>query len=334
MSRVKFPPQAAQQRRSRRNGHGHGTMTVRVGAYELTKKGATRYDWRDPYHIAVSLSWPGFLLLFVVLELALNTIFASLYLLSPGSIANARPGALSDAFFFSLETLATVGYGVMAPATLYGHIVSAIEIIVGMAFVAIMTGLTFVRFSRPRGKFLWAEQAVVARHNGRRTLMIRLANGRAGLMTEAHARLGALIAEHTQEGQYFRRIHDLPLSRSRLPLFALTWTLMHEINEASPLYGLDAESFGKSDIRLFVAVEAHDRALAADVSDMHDYSVDRVAFGMRYADAVTVDAQGHTIADLGRLSLLEVDDPQHVPLEAVSWSDTEAPARAGAGTDD
>jgi inward rectifier potassium channel len=283
-------------------------MTVRVGAYELTKKGARRYDWRDPYHIAVSLSWPGFLLLFVALELALNFLFAALYLLQPGCIANARPGALTDAFFFSLETLATVGYGFMAPATLYGHVVSAIEIIVGMAFVAIMTGLTFVRFSRPRGKFLWADRAVIASHNGRRTLMVRLANGRASLLTDAHARLGALVGERTHEGQFFRRIHELPLSRSRLPVFALTWTLMHEIDETSPLHGHDADSLARADIRLFVAVDAHDRALAADVSDMKDYPPGFVAFGMRYTDAVTVDNDGRTIADLGLLSKLEEDN--------------------------
>jgi len=282
-------------------------MTVRVGAFEITKKGASRYDWRDPYHIAVSLSWPGFLLLFVTLELAINLMFAGLYLLQPGSVANARPGALSDAFFFSLETLATVGYGVMAPATLYGHIISAIEIIVGMAFVAIMTGLTFVRFSRPRGKFLWADHAVVTTHNGKRTLMVRLANGRASLMTDARARAGALIAERSAEGQFYRRVYDLKLARDNLPVFALTWTLMHEIDEHSPLRGLDSEAIGKADLRLFFSIVARDRALAADVADMKDYASANIRVGMRYADAVTMDDNGRTLADLALLSALEED---------------------------
>ena len=305
MSRQKFPPQSAGQiNRGRQRNAG---MSVRVGAFELRKTGAARYDWRDPYHIAVSLSWPGFLLLFVVLELALNLIFASLYLLQPGSVANARPGALSDAFFFSLETLATVGYGAMSPATLYGHIVSAVEIIVGMAFVAIMTGLTFVRFSRPRGKFMWADKAVVTTYNHKPVLMVRLANGRAGTLTDATARLSALIGERTLEGHSYRRVHELTLQKSRLPLFALTWTLMHDIDEASPLRGHTAETLAGTQIRLFVGVAAHDRALAADVSDMRDYGPDDIAFGMRYADAVTTDGQGRTLADLGRLSLLEAE---------------------------
>jgi len=299
-------------------------MTVRVGAFELTKKGASRYDWRDPYHIAVSLSWPGFLLLFVCLELALNLTFATLYLLQPGSVANARPGAITDAFFFSLETLATVGYGVMAPATLYGHIISAIEIIVGMAFVAIMTGLTFVRFSRPRGKFLWAEKAVVTKHNGRQTLMIRLANGRASLLTDAQARIGVLIAEVTAEGQFFRRVYDLTLARDRLPMFAITWTLMHEIDEASPLHRYLPTRLEGADIRMFVSVTAHDRMLAADVSDIKDYGTKDILFGRRYADAVTVDAQGHTMADLDMLSELEDEDEVKQSVDGLRWDDHRA----------
>jgi inward rectifier potassium channel len=304
---------ASQRRRDRREG----TMTVRVGAYELGKKGGTRYDWRDPYHIAVSLSWPGFFALFVLLELSLNLLFAVFYLLQPGSVANAQPGSIFDAFFFSLETLATVGYGVMAPATLYGHVVSGVEIIVGMMFVAIMTGLTFVRFSRPRGKFLWADKAVMSTYNGRRTLMLRLANGRSSLLTNANVRLSALLGERSQEGQFFRRIHELTLQRSHLPLFALTWTLMHDVDDTSPLHRFDAEGFARADIRLFVTVRAHDRTLAAEVGDMKDYGPDDVVFGMRYADAVSIDAQGRTIADLGRLSLLE-EDASAGP-EAVRW---------------
>jgi len=98
--------------------------------------GIRRFDLRDPYHVTVSLSWPSFILTMISLWLAINLVFALLYVLSPGDVANARPGSFSDVFFFSIETLATVGYGVMAPATLYGHIVSATEIVTGTAFTA------------------------------------------------------------------------------------------------------------------------------------------------------------------------------------------------------
>jgi inward rectifier potassium channel len=291
----------------RRFGRGDGTMRIRVGAWEVNKKGASRYDLRDPYHIAIALSWGHFALLFVGLELAINVTFALLYMLQPGAIANARPGAFLDAFFFSLETLATVGYGAMSPGTLYGHVISATEIISGTAFTAIMTGLTFVRFSRARPKILYADSAVIARYNGTPTLMIRIGNGRASILMEAHARLGALIGERTAEGQHYRRIHDMPLVRARLPMFALTWTLMHTIDENSPLHGRDLSRLAETDMRLFLAIEAHDLTLATAVRDMHGYTATQLAYGMRYVDAVSIDAEGRTIADLGLISEIEPD---------------------------
>lgn len=282
-------------------------MRVRPGAYELRKRGVRRWDWQDPYHLAVGLSWRGFLLLFVGLQFSINLFFALLYLLQPGSIANARPGALSDAFFFSMETMATVGYGAMSPGTLYGHIISAIEITVGLIFVAIMTGLTFVRFARPRGKILFADKAVVATHNTHPTLMIRIANGRVTTLTDAHARLSALLREHTAEGKLFRGIHELPLLRSRVPYFPLTWTLMHRIDQHSPLHGLLTNDPMLSDARLFLSVEARDPTLAAQVYAIRDYGPTDIAHAMRYADAVSVNERGQTTADLDRISDLESD---------------------------
>lgn len=299
------PPLPSAAARRRRRHVNDGTMRVQFGAFELRKRGAARFDWRDPYHLALSMTWPQFALSFLVLNLAINLVFALLYLLQPGCIANARPGMFSDAFFFSMETLATVGYGAMSPATLYGHSVAAAEIIAGMAFTAIMTGLTFVRFSRAKPKILYAERPVVTARNGTPTLMIRIANGRAGMLIDAKAELAALIAERTQEGQFFRRIHDMKLTRGRLHMFPLTWTLMHEIDERSPLFGVDAAKLAAMDFRLYVALKAHDYVLGADVFDAKTYLPDDIVFGMRYADAVSIDEAGHTVADLSRLSLLE-----------------------------
>ena len=274
-------------------------------AYEIGKRGAVRFDWRDPYHIAVGLSWPRFLVLMIGLDLALNAGFAALYWAVPGCLANARPGSFADAFFFSLETLATVGYGVMAPVTLWGHAVASAEILAGMMFTALATGLTFVRFSRPRAKILYADRAVVSRHDGALTLMLRIANGRDSLLVDGAARLYALIAERTREGQYFRRIHELPLLRPRIPIFGLTWTLMHVLDAASPLAGMDPEALRRREVRLFLAVTAREPTLAAEVHDIHDYGAEDVAFGMRYAEAVTVDALGRPVADLRLVGTLE-----------------------------
>ena len=283
------------------------TMLVGAGAVELVKRGASRYAFSDPYHIAIELSWKGFALAFAGLELAINVVFALLYLASPGSVANMRPGSFSDAFFFSIETLATVGYGTMAPATLYGHVVSAIEIVCGMVFTAIMTGLLFVRFSKPRPKILFADRAVVTSHNGSPTLMVRVANGRMTLLTNAMVRLGVLLFEESAEGHSLRRLHDLALSNASLPLFALTWTVMHAIDEKSPLAGYDAERLTEGDARLFLSIEARDHAIGAFVHDMRIYTAVDVLFGMHYAEAVTLDDQKRPVADLTRLSLVEPD---------------------------
>jgi inward rectifier potassium channel len=282
---------------------------IRVGQAEfgLSKLGVPRFDLRDPYHLAVSMPWPGFVIAMVGLWLAINLIFALLYVLSPGAVANVRPGSFADVLFFSIETLATVGYGVMAPANLYGHIVSAAEIVTGMAFTAIITGLLFVRFSRPKAKILYADDAVVSVRNGTPTLMVRLVNARASILTGANARLFVLLAEQTSEGTGIRRIHDLHLLQSHLPAFVLPWTLIHVIDEASPLLGHDAKTLAASEARIFVTVEGRDQALSAQVHDMKDYPAGRIRFGMHFANAVGRDETGSLIADLSRIALLEPD---------------------------
>ena len=288
-------------------------MIVRQDAFRLVKTGALRYDWRDPYHMALTLSWPRFIALFFCVNIAINLIFALLFVAQPGSVANVAPGSLTDAFFFSLQTLATVGYGVMAPQTIYGHVVASTEIFCGMAYTAIMTGLVFVRFSRPRARIAYADHAVVAKFNGRRTLMIRIGNRRAFPLTDATARLTALVGEWTAEGQYFRRMHDLRLERARLPIFSLVWTLMHEIDEQSPLHGWNGGKQNTSITRLFLSVQARDPALAAQVYDSTDYDPEEILFGQRYADAVTIDAAGRTIADLTRISWTEPETEPVLP---------------------
>jgi inward rectifier potassium channel len=282
---------------------------VPVGREELGlwRVGLRRYDLGDPYHLAISLSWPAFTLTMIALWLALNLIFALLYTLDPGSVANARPGSFTDAFFFSIETLATVGYGVMAPASLYGHIVDSIELLTGMAFTAIVTGILFVRFARPTPKFMFADNMVVSTHNCAPTLMIRVGNGRLSVMHSATARLYVLRGEYTQEGKYFRRIHELRVTQSHLPIFIMPWTVMHPLDDSSPLAGLNAETLKTMDVRLVFTLAATDQTLGATVQDMMDYLPARIKFGVHYADSVHISEDGHTTADLSLLSTTEPD---------------------------
>ncbi len=280
---------------------------VSVGNYSLTKKGVSRFDWADPYRIAVDLTWPEFLTGLVGIYVAVISLFAVLYSMVPGSVANARPHVFFDHFFFSLETLATVGYGYMYPATTFGHCVASVEILTGLAFTAILTGLIFVRFSKPRAKFLFADNPVVTTHNGMPTLMLRVGNGRATILAEAHIKISVLVSETSKEGTTFRRTHELALVRSSIPVFPLTWTVMHEINDASPLAGLDAQTYLASDARLFVSFEARDPTLALVVHDLQSYGPDDVMFSAHYVDMISVDTDGNTCADMTKISEVVAD---------------------------
>jgi inward rectifier potassium channel len=298
---------------------------VRLGTYEFQKKGVSRFDLRDPYHLAIALTWPQFLLALLSLYLAANLVFAVLFWLAPGAVANARPGSFTDVFFFSMETLATVGYGDMHPATLYGHVVAAVEIVCGLAFTAILTGLTFVRFSKPKAKLVFAANPVVATHNGKPTLMLRIANGRASVLTDASAKLNVLLSEVTAEGQFFRRALELRLERAHIPVFPLSWTLMHVLDERSPLYGFDAERVIDADARIFLVIEARDPTLATTVHDIRNYAPEDVRFGMRYVDAVTMPAHGTPVVDMTRISELEPDEAGRERIEP-GWTEREEEA--------
>lgn len=292
---------------SRRRRDKAPPVSFKLGAMSFVQTGVARFDWHDPYYIAVSLSWRAFLLLFLIAELTINTVFALFYLVEPGCIANARPGAFTDVFFFSLETLATVGYGVMAPATTYGHIVSGVEIVTGMAFTAIMTGLLFVRFSKPKARIVYAENPVVTMHNGRPTLMLRLGNARTNVLTNARFTLHSLTTQVSDEGRRQRSIIELPMIRPNVPIFAILLTLMHVIDETSPLHGLDAESIVEQDVRFFMTMVARDHATGQEVSDLRTYHGRDVRYGMRYADAIRSGEDSRTTADYSLIGALEAD---------------------------
>jgi inward rectifier potassium channel len=280
---------------------------MKFGDAEVIKTGAAWFDIRDPYSIAISVTWRSFFLLLLLIELLINSAFAFLYTLDPGCLTNANPGSFVEAFFFSIETLATVGYGTVAPANLYGHIVSAIEILCGLIFTAIITGLIFVRFSKPRPNILFADHAVITQHNGIPTLMIRVANGRRTAMAGAAAELAVLKPTVSSEGRGFRQVHELKLIRNTLPLFMLTWIVMHVIDEDSPLYGLDLETLSSTDLRIALTIQARDHTAGEDMFDLRFYNAHQILPGMAYQDAISFDEQGRPNADLSKISHIERD---------------------------
>jgi inward rectifier potassium channel len=279
-------------------------------SFRLEKIGVRQFDLNDPYHFALTISWTQFFVGLVATYLIINLFFALLYFMAPGSVVNLPAGSLVDAFFFSIETLATVGYGNMAPVTLFSHIISAIEIFVGMLLTATMTGLVFVRFSRPKAKILFADHAMVSRSGGQAQLMIRMGNGRLHALYDASVRVTTLVSETGPDGQHFRRMVDLKLRRTDMPFFPLTWTLIHEITEDSPLAGLrhiDAPALQESGLRIMVSITTRDPSLGAQVYAAHTYAAKDMVLDMHYANAITSIGNDYSVADMGKINDMEPD---------------------------
>ncbi len=272
--------------------------SIRRSGVEIRKAGRRWRAWRDPYHLMLTLPWAGFFALLAGLFLAGNLMFATAYWLAPGSVAHARPGSFADLFFFSIETFATVGYGEMYPASAAGHVISSIEIFIGLLTLALITGLMFARFSKPTARVLFSDKAVVRTFEGRRVLMVRIANERHNRMVEPTAHLGIVRLERTAEGESYYRVHDLALERQRNPVFALTWTLVHRIDESSPLYGWDWQALQNARASLTVSVFGHDETIAASVYALHEYEMDRVLFDHRFVDVISNTGDGGRIIDL------------------------------------
>jgi inward rectifier potassium channel len=186
-------------------------------------------------------------------------------------------------------------------------VIASAEIITGMGFMAIMTGLIFVRFSKPRAKIVFSDVIALAQHNGRPTLMLRIGNARESLLTQTTVQINAFINEATAEGGRFRRIHDLRLTRSAFPIFPLINTFMHVIDDDSPLRTFDEGRVAETDLRFIATIQARDPQLGAIVHAMKSYTASDVRTGMRFADAVTVHEDGLVVSDLTRISIVESD---------------------------
>ena len=270
---------------------------VRFGHREIETLGLTQGFWTDLYHRAMTVYWPVFFGSAAVLFVTLNAVFGFLYWLGHEPIANAEGNGPLAYFYFSIETLATVGYGDMHPQTDYGHLIATVEIFTGMSFLAVMTGLIFARFSRPRARFVFADTAVITRHEGRQALMIRTANARHNTISRANARLWLIRAERSREGDQLRRFYELRLDRSEHPMFVLSWMLFHIIEKDSPLYAATASDLEEGDALFVLNVGGLDDSSAQQLYARHVYSWRDIRWNHRYKDITSVSPQGRFLLD-------------------------------------
>ena len=276
-------------------------ISVRSGKIEFLKFNTARREWRDSYHAILSLSWPRFSAFIVTVYLVIVLIFAFAYAVGGNCIAEMKPGSFLSGFFFSVETLATVGYGHMYPATLYGHVVTTLEIIVGTFWLAIITGLVFVRFARPTARIIFSRHVVISTFDGHPTLMLRVANLRHTSVVEAEFRMMFMRDEVVKEGGIFRRFYPLKLQFDRVITFPAALTIRHTINEQSPLYKISPEALKTSDARLMASVVCIETVVAATVQSQQDYSWDEFRFDERFVEIYTELGDGRLTVDYGRL---------------------------------
>jgi inward rectifier potassium channel len=273
---------------------------VRLGGREIIAEGLQLSFWADMSHRCMTASWPAFIGGAAMVFVAFNAVFASLYWIGNQPISNVAGGAYIDYLYFSIETLSTAGYGDMHPQTHYGHFIAAVELFTGIFSMSLMTGLIFARFSRPNARLLFANHPVVSNHEGKPTLMVRLANERHNIIGNATARVWLLRNEVSLEGRSFRRFYELPLVRNEHPALALSWTLYHVLGEQSPLFGLDAGDLEAAQVSVVVVVSGYDVVAAQTVHARKSYDYPDIRFGQRYADILDTSEDGRLRMDYGR----------------------------------
>jgi inward rectifier potassium channel len=272
---------------------------VRIGPREVEAHGLDPGFWSDLYHRSMTVYWPVFFGIAALIFVFLNAAFAFVYWLGDKPIANVSPDLPLpfSLFYFSIETLATVGYGDMHPQTNYGHLVATVEIFTGMCFLAVMTGLIFARFSRPKARFVFARYPVVTMYQGEPTLMIRIANARHNAISQATARLWLLRLENTKEREQFRRYYELKLDRREHPMFSLSWTLLHIIDKTSAFHGLTPDDFADAEGALILNVDGVDDNSAQRLYARQIYSRQDIRWQHRYRDITSLSAKGRLVLD-------------------------------------
>lgn len=299
-----FPPKLRFQRRPR---------VVTIAGRAFVSKGLSRRFWDDIYHRALTVRWPVFFALVGAIFLLLNAVFAMVYQVGDASIANQYPQGFGGAFFFSVETLSTVGYGDMHPQTVYAHVVATVEIFTGMVSIAVVTGLIFSRFSRPRAKIIFANHPVIRVIDGQPTLMIRAANTRQNVIAEASAQLHLLRVENSPEGFNLRKIYDLKLVRDRHPVFMLSWSLMHVIDASSPLFGESSESLESAQSVFLMTIEGIDETTSQSILSRQQWNHGDLRWNHRYVDLVSEDANGVNSIDYAVFHDVEPLDDSDLP---------------------
>jgi len=289
------------------SGDARKRLLNRDGTFNVHRRGLRFWRSLSLYHWLLQLSWTRFFLLVAVGYVAANAIFATLYY-ALGRNALAGPiadGSWITAFFFSVHTLATIGYGVISPNSFAADTVVSVEALVGMLGLALTTGILFARFSRPVPQILFSNRAVVAPYRGQTAFMFRIANERSSQIVELEARIVLAMFDRTS-GHATRRFSVLSLERQRVTFFPLTWTVVHPIEEGSPLYGLTQADLASRGAEFLVLLSGIDETFSQTVHSRSSYRYDEIEWGAKFSDIFDHDSAANDLSvDISRVHAFE-----------------------------
>jgi len=279
------------------------------GSFNVERTGQSFLRSLSPYHALLSMSWVKFHSMVVIAYFLVNIFFGCAYLMCgpdalPGSGATSLSGRFFDAFFFSVQTLATIGYGKMSPSGYAANIIVAFEALTGLFGFALATGLLFARFSKPSAQIQYSEKSVIAPYRGTTGFMFRIVNERKNQLIEVNATL-TFSRNETHNGKHVRKFYSLSLERQKVTFFPLHWTIVHPIDEQSPLFGVSQQDLENSDAEFSILLTAIDETFSQTVHSRSSYKFDEVVVGAKFRDMFIPSEDGMTRVDMRRLSEIE-----------------------------
>ena len=296
---ARLPPRAEHQFRlpnprptPQRSVDSHGRLTVR-------RIGVPAPGLGDFYHRLLSMRWLGLFAMVGAAYMSINVVFAALYMAQAGAIENARPGSFLDHFYFSVQTMATIGYGKMTPGTDLANALVTVEALLGMLGVAMATGLIFAKFARTHSRVMFSNSILISTMDGKPTLTFRLANERSSQIVEAQLSVVMLRDELTADGEHMRRLIDVPLARSRSAVFALSWSVFHTIDEKSPFFNATPESLASANIELVVSMLGMEEVTGQTVHARHAYHWSDIRWNHKFVNIFSIHPDGGRAIDYG-----------------------------------
>ncbi|MFZ4579214.1 MAG: ion channel [Myxococcota bacterium] len=287
-----------------------GTMTVR-------RVGLAAGPFADFYHLLLSTTWLRLVGALGTAYIGANLLFATLYVVGGAELQNARPGSFVDAFFFSVQTMATIGYGQLVPVGPWANTLVTVEAFIGLLGFSMATGLMFAKFSKPTSRVVFSKVAVIGPRDGVNSLIFRVANARGNQIVEARIHVVMLVWDTTHEGERVRRLIDLGLVRNHTPIFALSLTCIHPIDARSPMLGKTPEDLEACNAEFFVSLTGIDDSFSQTVHARWGYGWRDLVWNARFADVITVTEDGGRILDYARFDdTLPLDEQGHVVVGA------------------